>query len=78
MWRTYVILAFGLGLSACNTLPPAPANGAPSAKPAPFIPCTLTPAGAPGHDRVWAACMTMHKPNGRHPPAQLLFTDWRD
>jgi hypothetical protein len=86
MARTYVILAFGLGLGACSQAEyrDAQSRVAPMSvkKPgpvaAPFIPCTLTPAGDPGHDRVWAACMSMHKPNGRHPPAQLLFTDWRD
>lgn len=83
MARTYVILAFGLGLGACSQaeyraaqsrILPMTVKTPPVA--APFIPCTETPAGHPGHDRVWATCMTMHKPTG-HTPAELLFTDWR-
>jgi hypothetical protein len=81
MARTYIALAFGLGLGACSQaeyrdaqsrVPPMSVKK-PGPVAAPFIPCTKTPAGDPGHDRVWAACMTMHKPN-RQPGYELETT----
>lgn len=73
MWRTYVILAFGLGLAACSQaeyqaaqsrVPPMSVKN-PDRVVAPFVPCTETPAGHPGHDRVWSACMSMHRATRR-------------
>lgn len=63
MAKTYVILAFGLGLAACNTPPQAAPSVAGEA-------CRVD-------DPAWTTCMQARK-RGRHPPAELLFTDWRD
>lgn len=63
MARTYIALTFGLALAGCNTPPQA----------APSVAGEVCRADDPA----WTTCMLRRKP-GRHPPAQLLFTDWRD
>jgi hypothetical protein len=68
-----ILCLLPLAVTACSQaeyratqsrVPPISVKNPDLAAPA-FIPCTETPSGHPGHDRVWAACMSMHKPTGR-------------